>query len=93
MALILIPNLGLIKNLCIGIKNAVVQNRQIRQTLNARRNTWQTTLQNIKEKQQQESVGQETSSFDDQLTQSGNNSAQNLIPNNINSINDESDRE
>lgn len=70
-----------------------MQNRQAQQTLNARRNTWQTTLQNIKEKQQQESVGQETSSFDDQLTQSGNNSAQNLIPNNINSINDESDRE
>ncbi len=93
MALILIPNLGLIKNLCIGIKNAVVQNRQIRQTLNERKNKWQTTLQDIKEKHQQESVGQETSSFDDQLTQSGNNSAQNLIPNNINSINDESDRE
>ena len=92
MALILIPNLGLIKNLCIGIKNAVVQNRQAQQTLNARRNTWQTTLQNIKEKQQQESVGQETSSFDDKFRQSGNDYSQNSIPNGINGISNEEDK-
>lgn len=93
MALILIPNLGLIKSLCIGIKNAVVQNRQAQQTLSERKNKWQKTLKSIEKKQPQKSVGQETSSFDDQLTQSENNSAQNLIPNNINSINDESGRE
>ena len=92
MALILIPNLGLIKNLCIGIKNAVVQNRQAQQTLNARRNTWQTTLQDIKEKHQQESVGQETSSFDDKFTQSGNDYSQNSIPNGINGISNEEDK-
>ena len=69
-----------------------MQNRQAQQTLNARRNTWQTTLQNIKEKHQQESVGQETSSFDDQLTQSGNDYSQNSIPNGINGISNEDNK-
>ncbi len=70
MALIFIPNFKRIKNLCIGIKNAIVYNRQIQKTLNERRNKWQKTKQKIEEKQQQESFRQKTSLLDNKFTQS-----------------------
>ena len=92
MALIFIPNFKRIKNLCIGIKNAVIHNRQIQKTLNERRNKWQETTQKIEKKQQQESSLQETVSFDDKLTQSEGigrtGSQQNLISTGIDSEED-----
>lgn len=84
MLLILIPNFKRIKNLCIGIENAVIRNRQIQKTLNERRNKWQETKQKTEEKPQQKSFCQKTLSFDNKLVQSKNKNRtdpqQNLMP-------------
>ena len=56
MIYMFIANFKLIKSLCKGIKDAVKNNRQIQQTLDARREKWKSTLKEIKNKQTRQGV-------------------------------------
>ena len=92
MIYMFIANFKLIKSLCKGIKDAVKNNRQIQQTLDARREKWKSTLKEIKNKQTRQGVVTEQPKKNLGSGTILSLPDQNLINNDQNSVNNVEDR-